>query len=90
LGRRAPDKSAFDRARDELFSHIHRCDVLGAGENEQREWLNDTLKFMGQRYPELSPTELRQLEELGVRFCKPPIPHGQEHTAESKEDANAA
>lgn len=83
------EKSEFDRARDELFSHIHRCAVLEADEEEQREWFKDTLKFMGQRYPGLTANDLRLLEEVGMRFCQPPIPHGRAHSSVSQEDANA-
>jgi len=87
---RKHQKSLFDRARDELFSHIHRCAVLGAEVEEQREWFEDTLKFMGERYPNLTANELRQLEELGLRFCQPPIPHGPTSSPVQQEDANAA
>jgi hypothetical protein len=90
LARRKHEKSSFDEARDELFSHIHRCGVLEATEEQQREWMDDTLQFMAERYPDLSAGELKQLDELGSRFCRPVIPHGQQHTAIEEEDANAA
>ena len=35
-----------ERARDELFSHINRCGVLEASDEQQREWMDDTLKFL--------------------------------------------
>ncbi|MBI4543796.1 MAG: hypothetical protein HY703_01210 [Gemmatimonadetes bacterium] len=90
MARRKQERSAFDRARDELFSHIHRCDVIGATEAQQREWMADTLQFMAERYPSLTAPELEQLSVLGLRFCKPVIPHGSQDTAPSSEDANAA
>jgi hypothetical protein len=63
----------IDRARDELFSHIHRCGVLGATAEHQVEWLRDTIEYLGERYPELSPEELRELEQIGTSFCRPVI-----------------
>lgn len=80
----------MDRARDELFSHIHRCDVLNATEEQQREWLDDTMEYMAERYPEINAAELKELKALGLRFCQPVIPHGRERTKPSEEDANAA
>lgn len=85
---RAP--TAFDRARDELFRAIRECGVIGAPEVEQSAWMKETLQFMGERHPELTPTDLRNLEDTGLRFCRPVIPHGKDHTAITMEDANAA
>ena len=80
----------FESARDELLLAIRQCGVLEASEDEQRDWMKDTVEFMTQRYPALTPNELAQLESFGVRFCQPVIPHGTEHTALAWEDANAA
>ena len=63
----------FGRARDELFSHIHRCGVLKASAEQQTEWLADTMEFMGERFPELSQEELAELRMIGTRFCQPVI-----------------
>lgn len=82
--------SSFDRARDELFSAIHQCGVMDAWDADREAWMDETLSFMGERYPELSPVELSQLRVAGLRFCQPVIPHGGEHTAISLEDANVA
>lgn len=86
--RRAP--SALDRSRDELFSAIRQCGVIGASEEDQLAWMEDTLQFMKERHPELTSAELQELKETGLRFCQPVIPHGKEHTAITAEDANAA
>ena len=86
--RKAP--STFDRARDELFSAIRQCGVMDALEEDREAWMNETLSFMAERYPGLSPVELSQLRVAGLRFCRPVIPHGGEHTALSLEDANVA
>ena len=86
--RRGP--SAFDRARDELFSAIRQCGVMEAAESERVDWMNETVAYMKERYPELGAAELRQLQETGMRFCQPVIPHGKEHTALSTEGVNAA
>lgn len=90
LTRRRHEKPVFDRARDELFSHIHRCDVIGASEDAQIEWMDDTLQFMAERYPDLSKKELDELRTLGLRFCQPVIPHGEQSSDDSQGEANAA
>lgn len=68
----------FDRARDELFSHIHRCGVLKATPEQQIEWMDDTIEFMSERYPELSREQIGELRTMGLRFCSPVINHTQE------------
>lgn len=78
------ERTVLDRARDELFSHINRCGVLDASDDQQREWMDDTMKFLEERYPQLNNGELKQLEELGMRYCKPVIRHGKAHTASSE------
>ncbi len=84
------EASTFDRARDELFSAIRQCGVIEADQGEREEWMTETLGFMSERHPELTPPELDQLRVTGLRFCGPVIPHGKEHTAITLEDANAA
>ena len=78
------ERTALDKARDELFSHINRCGVLEATDDQQQEWMDDTLKFLEERYPELSAPELKQLEQVGLRYCRPVIRHGKGHTADSE------
>ena len=65
--------SAFDRARDELFSHILRCEVVGAEQDHQREWFDDTMEYMAERYPTLSEEELSQIRNLGEQYVQPVI-----------------
>ena len=83
-------ETAYDRARNELFSAIRQCGVIGAEEAEQIEWMAETVDFLAQRYPELDANEREQLKQIGLRFCQPVIPHGAQPTATSLEDANAA
>ena len=66
----------MDLARDELFSHIRRCGVLEAENAERTEWMQDTVGYLGERYPDLSQTDLAELSEIGHRYCRPAIPHG--------------
>ena len=68
--------NSIDKARDELFSHIRRCGVLEAEDEQRAEWFDDTIEFLGERYPELTPDELGQLRTIGERYCAPAIPHG--------------
>ena len=34
----------FDKARDELLSHILQCGVLQAEEEHQKDWFDDTME----------------------------------------------
>ncbi len=85
---RSEPRSA-DRARDELFSAIRQCGVIDALPEEQSEWMEDTLQFMNERYPDLTKQDIDQLRELGMRFCQPVIPHGGQHTALNTQEETA-
>lgn len=86
-----------DRARDELFSHINRCAVLQAAEEDQKHWMEETMDYLAERYPDLSEGDLQDLFTLGMRFCRPAIPHGRpgggadegEEAAEATEPAGS-
>ena len=84
------EATSFDRARDELFSAIRQCGVMEAHQEEREEWMNETLGYMAERHPDLTPTELDQLKSTGLHFCGPVIPHGKHHTALSLEGMNVA
>ena len=66
----------LDDARNELFSHIHRCGVMKATEEQQVEWMKDTVEFLGERYPSMGEAELKELHDIGLRFCRPVIVNG--------------
>ena len=65
--------SFADQARDELFSHILRCGVTEAEPEHQKDWMDDTMQYLAERYPDLSEEELAQVRVLGERFCKPVV-----------------
>lgn len=65
--------STIDRARDELFSHIQRCGVLDAEEEQRDEWLDDTIEYLSERFPRLSRDDLKALRMMGQRYCSPAI-----------------
>ena len=65
--------NSFEQARDELFSHILRCGVLEAIPAYQKEWFDDTMDYLTERYEYLNDAELSQLRELGERYCQPVI-----------------
>jgi hypothetical protein len=73
----------FEEARDELFQQIMRCGVIGADATHQDEWFRDTMSYLGERYHELSPTELADLRTLGDRFVQPPKAKPVESDAEN-------
>jgi len=64
------------RARDELFSHINRCGVLQAEHDDQQHWMDETIDYLAERYPDLGDGDLKDLYSVGIRFCQPAIPHG--------------
>lgn len=76
------DQKILERARDELFSHINRCGVLQASEEDQRHWMDETIDYIGERYPDLSDGDLQDLYTVGMRFCKPAVAYGSTPTAE--------
>ena len=63
--------SPFAQARDELFQHIIGCDVVGADPAHQKEWFDETLSYMAERFHELDPVKLGELRTLGERFAQP-------------------
>ena len=65
--------TALDQARDELFSHILRCGVLEAAPEHQKEWIDDTMQYIADRYTDLKEAELAQVRVLGERFCQPVV-----------------
>ena len=69
--KRITEASAFDQARDELFSHILRCGVIEALPEHQKDWFDDTMQYLAERYPELQDSDLSQLRTLGERYCQP-------------------
>ena len=81
-------ETTIERARNELFSHINRCGVLTAGEEDQRQWMNETIDYLGERYPELTDTDLRDLYTVGLRFCKPVLVNGTPARTEAAEEAS--
>lgn len=83
------ETTTLHRARDELFSQIRHCGVLEATEEQRGDWFTDTMKYMAERYPDLKPEELKELEELGRRYCAPVIPHGADHNAMSADEHSA-
>ena len=87
---RSSAPSALEEARNELFSHIHRCGVLRADEEQQTVWMKDTVDFLGERYPALSEKELEELSGIGLRFCRPVIANAPaEVEAEAEADIEA-
>ena len=65
--------SAFELARDELFSHILRCGVLEAAEEHRKDWFDDTMEYLAERYEELTAAQLKELRTLGERYCQPVV-----------------
>ena len=65
--------TSFEQARDELFSHILRCGVLEANAEHQKEWFDDTMGYLADRFADLTDTELGELRLLGERYCRPVV-----------------
>ena len=62
---------AFNQARDEMFSHILRCGVIDALPEHQKDWFDDTMLYLADRYEDLTEEELAQVRVLGERFSQP-------------------
>jgi hypothetical protein len=82
-------KTTFDAARDQLFSEMHRCGVLEASPEDAEHWLDDTIEYLAGVYGTLDREELQELQEIGARFARKPIPHGRGKTALNREDWQA-
>jgi hypothetical protein len=54
----------FLEAQEELTSHLLRSNVTEVTPTRQREWLEDTISYLGDRYPTLSGAGLRRLYVL--------------------------
>jgi hypothetical protein len=89
--------SDFDRARDDLFSYIHRCGVLKSSPEHQTEWLDETIEYLAECYSSLEKPQLQELRTIGLRFCRPVIDNvqaeeekAQERGEEGSEEASVA
>jgi len=71
--RKLSTPSPFEQARDELFSHILRCGVLEATPEHQKEWFDDTMLYLADRYAELDEPQITELRLLGERYCRPVV-----------------
>jgi hypothetical protein len=71
-GRPPAVPTPFEEARDELFQHIMSCGVVGADPEHQKEWFDETMAYMKDRFSELSGAQLQELRTLGERFAQPP------------------
>ena len=69
--RKEDNSSPFDKARDELLSHIIHCGVLQAEPQHQKDWFDDTMEYIAERYATLSDDQLDTIRALGERYCRP-------------------
>jgi hypothetical protein len=69
--RSSSEALSFAQARDELFSHILRCGVIEALPEHQKDWFDDTMGYVADRYEDLTEEELAELRTLGERYCQP-------------------
>src|SRR5438477_79845 len=100
--RRMSTPTPFEQARDELFSHILRCGVLEASAEHQKEWFDDTMQYLADRYDGLDEPQLTELRVLGdadaeralvvaggQRECEPPLRSGAPRHAELRSPEGA-
>ncbi len=75
MTKKKPRRTAteFEQARDEMFGHILRCGVLEALPEHQKEWFDDTMQYLGERYGQLTEEEMALLRVLGERYCQPVV-----------------
>jgi len=70
---RSAPPASFDQARDELFSHILRCGVMEAEPEHQKDWFDDTMQYLTERYSDLAEEDRANLRLLGERYCQPVV-----------------
>ena len=80
-------KVVYEKSKEPFFSHIQRCGVLEAEDSERGEWMNDTVEYLGERYPDLNEEQLAELSAIGHRYCQPAIPHGANGSGDETEEA---
>ena len=61
----------FEEARDEMFQHVMKCGVIGATQEDQKDWFDATMTYLAERYHELTPRQINELRVLGERFSQP-------------------
>jgi hypothetical protein len=81
---------SFEQARDELFSHILRCGVLKAAAEHQKEWFDDTMEYLADRFVYLTDEELEKVRKLGEQYCRPVINRGGEERENSESERVSA
>lgn len=54
-----------------MFQHVMRCGVIGSEPEHQKEWFDETMNYLAERYHELSKKEVTDLRVLGERFAAP-------------------
>lgn len=54
-----------------MFQHVMRCGVIGSEPEHQKEWFDETMNYLAERYHELSKKEVADLRVLGERFAAP-------------------
>jgi len=74
--------TAVEQARDELFSHILRCGVLEAADEQRKDWFDDTMEYLAERYEDLTPADVKDLRTLGERYCQPVVARKENVTAD--------
>jgi hypothetical protein len=62
----------FAEAQEELISHLLRSNVTDLETGFQHVWLDDTIAYLGERYPGLGGTAIRRLRALAESY----IAHG--------------
>jgi hypothetical protein len=52
--------------------------------------MDETIDYIGERYPDLSELDLSDLHEIGTRFCQPAILRKGESNFNTLDDASVA
>lgn len=48
------------------------------------------MDYLAERYPDLAESDLKDLFTLGMRFCRPAIPHGRPGSGEAADESDEA
>jgi hypothetical protein len=63
---------------------------MQASPEQQKEWMTDTIEFLGERFSSLTPKDLKELETIGMRFCSPVISNAEAAVAAQAQQEPAA
>ena len=79
-----------EQAGGDQIETVALGDALQAEDDDKKHWMDETIDYIGERYPDLTDGDLTGLREMGIRFCQPAIAHGVGSASKKLDDATVA